>query len=55
MWNEHDLVHCDVAFKVAKNAPCLVCGENETVEEWESPIRICDKCKAAIMKMREDA
>ena len=32
---------------------CLVCGEGVPILGYQSGIKICDKCKAAIMAMRE--
>lgn len=35
---------------------CLICEEPVRIEGYENPrfaVRICDKCKAAVIKMRE--
>lgn len=32
---------------------CLVCGEDVPIFDYQSGLKICDKCKAAIMAMRE--
>lgn len=50
-----NVINWSVRDHIVKDAPCLVCGEDGFVEKWENPARICDKCKAAIMKMREDS
>ena len=33
--------------------PCLVCGETVPIRHHRDVSKICDKCKAAIMAMRE--
>lgn len=35
--------------------PCLICGEDVflTYEERDSNAKVCDRCKAAVMKMRK--
>lgn len=35
--------------------PCMVCGESVPIFNPREAPKICDKCKAAIMKMREDS
>ena len=32
---------------------CLVCGESVPIFDYKDVPKICDKCKAAIMAMRE--
>ena len=41
-------------------SPCLICGESVTLTECEemqarhhSIVKVCDKCKSAVMAMRE--
>ena len=34
--------------------PCIICGEGiPSVGDWRTP-KVCCKCKAAVMKMREE-
>ena len=38
--------------------PCLICGEMVELTEYElmyykDVVKVCDKCKEAVMKMRE--
>lgn len=41
-------------YKIETN--CLICGERISIETmyWGLEIRICDKCKAAVMKVRAE-
>ena len=32
---------------------CLVCGEDVPIFDYQSGLKICDKCRVAIMAMRE--
>ena len=32
---------------------CLICGESVPVSMWENHLKICDKCKKAILKLRK--
>ena len=38
-------------FEVA--CPCLVCGESVAVDKFQQQVLICDKCKKAILYMRD--
>ena len=33
--------------------PCLICGESVLVGWYDFQPKICEKCKAAVMKMRD--
>lgn len=39
--------------KTMKLVPCLICGEELSVELHEPHAKICEKCKEAVMKVRE--
>ena len=40
--------------KVGYGTPCLICGEIvEISNQYDRQFKICDKCKAAVMAMRE--
>ena len=39
--------------KVTLAVSCLICGEHVPIEHMYETIKICDKCREAVMKMRE--
>jgi uncharacterized protein (DUF983 family) len=41
------------AFQAAVEAPCLICGEGVPVFGSYYAPKVCEKCKAAVMKVRE--
>ena len=43
---------CDVA-PMEYCTSCLICGESIAVSIWESPVKICEDCKKAIMCTKE--
>lgn len=43
-------------FNIVKTAiPCLICGEDIICEGIAYTPMICDKCKAAVMKVRKES
>lgn len=34
--------------------PCLICGESISVPAMRATYMVCDKCKAAVMKVRSE-
>ena len=34
-------------------SPCMICGEPTPVEHGEVALKICDKCREAVMAVRE--
>ena len=42
----------DVFIPTTMQIPCLICGESVTVPRGQYSVRICKKCRDAVMKMR---
>lgn len=67
--NNHDYVLCSEVFYDPKAAPisspkyapiepcmvtsCLICGAHIKVSMCDSHVKICDKCKKAVLKLRK--
>ena len=43
----------DIIAKSSIGTPCLICGETVVIQYYCDVPKICDKCKAAVMVMRE--
>ena len=39
---------------IALAVKCLICGESIPTGSLRETVKICDKCKAAVMKVREE-
>ena len=62
-WLSSGTVDINLAYmnsKISIGVPCIICGELVKLNELEESIirgreifKVCDKCKQAVMKMRE--
>lgn len=48
-----DECDCNVVHPVFTTV-CIVCGESINLYDYQSPVKICDKCKAAIRYIRDN-
>lgn len=47
-----------ISQKISFGVPCIICGESVKLSEMEMALResvykVCDKCKAVVLKLRE--
>lgn len=57
----HSIVDWEyVSAKISVGVPCVICGETviltpneEMASRYKTIVKVCDKCKQAIMKIRE--
>lgn len=46
---------CDLEMQAVEiETPCLICGEGVPVFDFGNAPKICEKCKAAVMKVRAE-